>query len=302
VPSGDAGINKPYDRILKDCAEEAPQLFLRLLGLIPAGSRAEVQPLRAESSPAVVLPDYVAVVRIDDADPIIFHAEFQSTYYRGLPGEMARYGGSLAWQHRMAVESVLVLLRRQGVPAAIPRIGRYDIFKTRTSHPFRVVKLWEIDPAPVLETKDPRLLPWALLMKSTDEQVRKIAAVVARQGDEEAIGRFFLMGSLRYDRSSLAAMLGGREMGLIKAILDGSSIVQEIRQEGREEGLETGRLNEARRFLRLLLRKNFPDLESLNEIDQISSVEVLESLGETIMGARDAGLVRDAIVSAAQPN
>src|SRR4029077_20820318 len=112
----DAGINKPYDRILKDCAEEAPQLFLRLLGLIPAGSTAEVRPLRAETAPAVVLPDYVAVVRIDDADPIIFYAEFQSTYYRELQGEMARYGGSLAWQHRMPVESVLVLLRRQGVP------------------------------------------------------------------------------------------------------------------------------------------------------------------------------------------
>jgi hypothetical protein len=33
VHPGDAGINKPFDRILKAFADEAPELFLRLLGL-----------------------------------------------------------------------------------------------------------------------------------------------------------------------------------------------------------------------------------------------------------------------------
>jgi predicted transposase YdaD len=322
VPPGDTGINKPFDRILKDFAEEAPALFLRLLGIVPPDVAADIQPLRPETAPAVVLPDYVAVIRTGLAEPIIFHAEFQSKYHHDLPRDMARYGGSLAWQHQMAVESVLILLRPQGVPAAIPQVGHYDIGNTRTSHPFRVVRLWEIDPTLVLETHNPRLLPWALLMKSSDEQVRGIAARVACQGDEESVGRFFTLGSVRYDRDALQEMLGGREMGMIRAILDGSSLVEEEREkaaakgrvegrvegqiegrvEGRVEGRMQGQMNEARRFLRRLLRKNFPQLESLPEIDQISNVETLESLGEAIVDTRDAEAVREAILAAASAN
>jgi len=40
---------------------------------------------------------------------------------------MARYGGSLAWQHRIPVESVLVMLRPDRSPAEIPEVGHYDI-------------------------------------------------------------------------------------------------------------------------------------------------------------------------------
>jgi hypothetical protein len=54
--------------------------------------------------------------------------------------------------------------------------------------------LWEIDPTPVLETNDPKLLPWALLLKSNDEQVRKIASILARQENDEPVGRFLTLG------------------------------------------------------------------------------------------------------------
>ena len=111
-----------------------------------------------------------------------------------LPRDMARYGGSLAWQHQIPVESVLVMLRPDRAPAEIPEVGHYDIGVTHTTHPFKVVRLWEIDPTPVLETNDPKLLPWALLMKSTDEQVRKIASILAGQEDDEAVGRFLTLG------------------------------------------------------------------------------------------------------------
>jgi len=79
VHPGSAGINKPFDRIPKSFADEAPELFLRLLGFVPAGIRPDIQPLRPETAPSMVLPDYVAVVRIGRGNPIIFHAEFQPT-------------------------------------------------------------------------------------------------------------------------------------------------------------------------------------------------------------------------------
>ncbi len=77
-------------------------------------------------------------------------------------------------------------------------------------------------------------------MKSSDEQVRRIAVMIARQGDEESMGRFLTVGSIRYDRDSLKEMLGGREMGLIRAIWDGSSLVQEERDEAAAKGRMEG--------------------------------------------------------------
>src|ERR1019366_6704565 len=208
--------------------------------------------------------------------------------------------------HRMPVKSVLVMLRRERVPAEIPEVGDYSIGDTHTTHPFKTVRLWEIDSTPVLETNDLKLLPWALLLKSTESQVRKIASMVAGQEDDEAVGRFLTLGSLRYDRDSLNEMLGGGKMGLVRAILDGSSIVQEERDqaaaEGEAKGEAKGRAAEARRVLRLLLKKHFPELESLAEIDGISNVDALESIIESIFDASGADPVRAAILTAAQPN
>ncbi len=68
------------------------------------------------------------------------------------------------------------------------------------------------------------------------------------------------------------------------------------------EGQVEGRVDEARRFLRLLLRKNFPELESLAEIDRIPTVDKLEALGEVIVNARGSEAVREAILAAAKPN
>ena len=91
-------------------------------------------------------------------------------------------------------------------------------------------------------------------------------------------------------------------MGLVRAILDGSSLVQEERDQAAAEGRAEGRAAEARRVLRLLLRKHFPELECLAEIDGISNVEALESIIESVFDASGADPVRAAILTAAQPN
>ncbi len=307
MPPGDSGINKPFDRMMKSFADEEPGLFLRLLGVIPAGGDPDLQPLRPETAPSVVLPDYVAVWQTSPLGRIIFHAEFHSSYRREIPSELARYGGSLAWQYQMPVESVVVFMRPEGVPADVPSIGHYDIGPTKTTHPFKVIRLWELDPRPVLETNNPSLVPWALLMKSTIEQDRQIAWLVSRSGNDEAIARFLTLGSLRYDRNTLTAMLGDRNMGLVRAVIEGSSIFREERAEARaeglaeglSEGLSEGRADEARKLLRLGLRAKFPDLESLPEIDRISSIEKLEALVENVFVAIDSDAIHNAILSAA---
>jgi hypothetical protein len=293
------GIHKPYDRILKSLADEDPRLLLQILGLVPAGVDAEIQPLRPETSPPVVLPDYVAIVRTGPGEPTVVHAEFESSYYRTVPRDMARYGGSLASQHQIAVESALVLLRPAGVPVEVPEIGHYDIGPTHTTHPYKVVRFWELDPTPVLETNNPRLVPFALLMNLTDEQACKVGSLVATQGDEEAVARYLILGSIRYDIERLNDMLVDGKSGFERAISEASPILREERAKGREEG----RQDQTRRLLKLGLRARFPSLENLPEIDRISSIEKLESLIESIFQASDQDTIHDAIVAGAtRPN
>jgi hypothetical protein len=216
----------------------------------------------------------------------LVHVEFYTRYHATVPGNMARYGGSLAGQYQCRVYSVLLLSRPERAPRNIPLAGEYTVGVTTTIHPFRTVRLWEIDPPPVIESNNPRLFPWAVLMQCGDEQVRLLAAAVARYGDEEIFGRFLTLGSIRYDRDRLEEMLGGPKMGLVEAILEGSSLVREVREkaasesreEGRAEGREEGRLEEARRLLRSALRLKFPGLDAMPEIDLIAPAETLESI------------------------
>jgi predicted transposase YdaD len=334
----EAGLNKPFDRILKAFVGEAPEVFLHLLGVIPPGAKFQITPLRPESAPAVVMPDFVASLVVDSGEPFIFHVEFLLAYHAEIPSTMARYGGSLAWQYRREVMSIVMLLRPQGVPMLVPEVGDYAIGRTHTIHPFRVVRLWEVDPGPLLEVDDWRLLPWSVLMDSSDEDVRRVARILGREGDEESIGRFLTLGSIRYDRNRLEEMLGGSKMGLVEAILEGSSLVREATEkaaregasrglseglekglsqglekglsqglekglaEGREKGLAEGRaegrIAEAHRLLRVALKAKFPGLESAPEIDAIAAAEKLESLLEIAITSTDRSIVEHALAAA----
>ena len=323
--SADSGINKPFDRILKSFADEAPRLLLRLLGVVDLDDGAEIEPLRPETAPPVVFPDFVVMLSRNRRPKSIVHCEFLAYYIaRAVPG-MARYGGSLAQQYGVDVLSALILLRPDGAPDTFPEIAEYRIGATRVLHPFMVVRLWELDPAPVVATNDRRLFPWAVLMKSTDAQVREIGEMLSRDGDEESRARFLTLGSVRYDREDLEGMIGGTGMGLTEAILEGSSLVRHVTEKavkaaseasradglatglaeglekGREKGREEGKLDEARRLLRSALAAKFPGLESIPEIDAIPNVEAVERvLIEGVLKQPDRQSAEDAIRAAAR--
>lgn len=175
-----------------------------------------------------------------------------------------------------------------------------------------MVQAWEVDPAAVLETGDPKMLPWAILMNSSDAQVRQIAVVLREQGDDESIARFLTLGSIRYDRNQLEAMLEGTRMGFVEAIMEGSSLVQEVRdkalkqgvqqgvQQGHQRGVEEGRIEEARRLLRVCLRTRFAGLEAVPEIDAIGSLDAIEALLQNALTVTDSAEIQRQIAAAAR--
>jgi hypothetical protein len=177
-------------------------------------------------------------------------------------------------------------------------------------HPFRVARLWKMDPAPVLETGEWRMLPWSVLMKSSDVEVRKVASVLGREGDEESIARFLTLGGFRYDRGQLEGMLGVKKMPLVEEILLHSSIFKEAREEAVKEAVEHAveearaedQVENRRHSIRVVLRLRFPGLEEAPELDRIADPDRLSALFEIAVTATDREAVVKAIAAAVSSN
>jgi len=188
-------------------------------------------------------------------------------------------------------------------PAVVPDEHRIDLDDLQAQVRFRVIRLWEIDPAPVLEWQRPSLWPWVSLMRSSPEILERTARQIASLGDRKTAAEFVVLGGLRYNKNDLAEMLGRVSAMLTNEQLEESSYYQMILEKGMEKGIEkgiekgmqTGRLEEARRVLRRLLALRFPGLETLPELDAVASPERIESLLEAIVTAGDAEAARAAI-------
>ena len=302
----DSGINKPFDRLAKKFADEAPELFLRLLGLVPRDAVIALKFLRPETSPPVTMPDYVAELSIPGREVRTLHIEFVLWYRRETPETITRYGCSLALQYGRPVTSVLLLLQEHGVTGHIPAAGEYVIGGTKLIHPFETVRLWELDPAPLLAWGDQKWLAWALLMRLDPEEMVRIGARIRRTGDEELIAQFLTLGNLRYPREVLESVVGGeRGMTLHQIIVEGSSVVAEVSREdvakSLKEGRIEGRIEGKREILRLFLTDRFPGLESMPELDLIhNTAEIEDLLLRHASRTHDRAAVEQAILEAAR--
>ena len=98
-------------------------------------------------------------------------------------------------------------------------------------------------------------------------------------------------------------------MGLVEAILEGSSLVREVKEkaaqeareagmaEGLEKGLEQGSTDATRRALRTVLKSRFPGLDAMPEIETIANTETLQSVLELAIVATDRTVIERAITN-----
>ena len=299
-------MNKPFDRHLKEFLDHAPELFLGLLQKLPVGPGWELKALRPETSPPVMMPDFVTMAKGPEGEVFIFHLEFFLDYADWQPAKMAKYGGSLMSQYDTEVNSLLILIR-PGAPAVISSSGEYRKGKTRITHEFETVKLWEVSPAPILENASMRHLMALVPALAADwGAVKKAAEAVIDSGDESELSRLLLMLSLKYNKEQIEQLIGRHTMGFGEVLWEGSSLLKDMREKatneglekglqqgleqglekglaqgierGRRAGIEAGQCDEARRLLRAVLQDRFPGLESLPEIANIRSLSKLEAL------------------------
>lgn len=261
-----------YDNLLKYLTEHhGVALASWLLGR-PVGARLRL--LKSELSLQPIRADWLAQFDLDEE---ILHVEFETDPVKSdvpLPLRMLDYFVRTYRREGKPVRQVVIVLAETGVP--IPT----EFHVGDTYHRYRVVKLWEQDPAPLLAEEG--LLPLAVLARTTEPEtlLREIAERVQNiaQPDMRAdlTAAAFMLGGLRFDKTLLRSLFKEEIMIQSSSYLD---VVERSELRGEQRGLNLGRLE----LLKEQLSYRFGSLsetiqKALNELDLLGQVRLSHAL------------------------
>lgn len=264
-----------YDNACKYLAEQYPNEFVSWLLAIQSQN---IQVLKTELTLEPIRAD--AVTFLQTANQIL-HLEFQTLPESNppIPFRMLDYSVRLKRQYRCDVEQVVIFLQ-----ATTNEIVFTEEYQDRTtSHRYRVVRLWEQDPAPFLANRG--LLPLATLTQTNSPQglltqiAEQVGRIPDRQQRQNIAGCAEILAGLRFEKDLIRQFF--RE-----DIMRESVIYQDILQQGRRQ-----------EALLLVMRQLDRQLGEINpamiERVQALSIEQLEDLGIALL---DFSQVADLIV------
>ena len=229
-------------------------------------------PLHADS--VILLPEDGA----EDAVPIL-HLEFQTRPDAAIAERMLEYWIRLHRRYRHPIRQVVIHLKPTA--SALARIEELVIDNTR--HRFTSLRLWELDPAPLLA--DPALLPLAVLTRPTAGPPEQVLSQVRQQlqgiPDPDQRRRITsgcqLLAGLTFPQDVIQRLLA-------MSILEDSSVYQYIVRKGLAEGRELGRQQEALNLLLRQLERRCGPLEAGQRATIATlSLEQLEELGLAVL-------------------
>lgn len=258
-----------YDNTCKYLAENYPVEFASWL---LETDTPDIRVLKTELSLEPIRADSVTFIQVANQ---ILHLEFQTEPASNPPIDfrMLDYYTRLKRQYWCKIEQVVIFL--QATTSEIVFKNYYTDSNTR--HEYRVIRLWEEDPTPLLA--NPALLPLATLARTNSPQA--LLAQVAASVDmiEEIDER-------RNISASVQVLAGLRfEKGLISQLfreefMQESVIYQDILQKGEERGKK----KEALALVLRQLARRFGVIEP--EIEQrirSLSISQLEDLAEALL-------------------
>ena len=267
-------VQKPltYDNVLKRLAAEYPFALVQWLLAVDA---KDIELLPIELSLEPIRTD--AVYFLPQLGQIV-HIEFQTDPKSNppVPLRMLDYWVRLYRQYCRPIEQVVIFLR----PTNTETVFVEQFAVGNTVHRYRVVRMWEQDPVPLLA--NPALLPLAVLGK-TDAPMSLLQQVAAQvelieelQQQREISAYTEVLAGLKFDKDLIRRFL--RE-----ELMRESVIYQEIQQEALQKGLQQGLEREVSLVLRQLARRTgqvAPEVRS--QIQQLP-VAQLEELGEALL-------------------
>ncbi len=217
-----------FDNICKYLSETYPERFATWLLGQTSGS---VEVMKTELSLEPIQADFVTFLRTQEQ---ILHLEFQVKIASEppLPLRMLDYWVRLYRRYRVPIAQVIVLLKETSADAAKEEEFRVG----ETWHRYRVVRMWEQDPEPLLQ--DAALLPLATLCR-TDVPVQLLTRVAEQVANVEIIeerGQIAacteVLAGLRFEKSLIRQLF--RE-----EIMRESVIYQDILRQGQQQALRT---------------------------------------------------------------
>lgn len=266
-----------YDNLCKRLAEESPATFAQwLLGTNPG----TIQVLKTELSLEPISADAITFLQTSEQ---ILHLEFQTqpTSEPPLPLRMLDYWVRLYRKYRRPIQQFIIFLQ-----ATTSEVVFTEEFVTETTrHRYRVIRMWEQNPAIFLN--DRALLPLAPLAETNSPEtlLTQVAAEVAKieaiEQRRNVLAAVQIIAGLRYDKTLIQQLL--REDIMRESVIYQDILQQGVRQgvqQGREEGREEG---EASLIIRQLTRR-FGEL-SPEVIQRIRSLSLpqLDALGEELL-------------------
>ncbi|MBD2612075.1 Rpn family recombination-promoting nuclease/putative transposase [Nostoc punctiforme FACHB-252] len=258
-----------YDNTCKYLAENYPGDFARWLLSIDT---KDIQVLKTELNLEPIRADSVTFLQTSNQ---ILHLEFQTTPKSKTPLDfrMLDYYTRLKREYWCEIQQVLIFLQ----PTSSEIVFQTQYLDTNTTHRYRVIRLWEEDPTPLLANT--ALLPLATLAKtdSPRDLLTQVAAAVdmieetdQRQNISACVQ---VLAGLRFEKNLIQQLF-------TEEIMQESVIYQDILQKGEERGKK----QEALQLILRLLTRRFAAIGS--EIEQqirTLSITQLEDLAEALL-------------------
>lgn len=267
-----------YDNICKYLAEQYPRNFVRWLF---SAESTEIQVLKTELSLEPIRADSVTLLQTSNQ---ILHLEFQTLPATDppMPLRMLDYWVRLHRQYRCPVEQVVIFLKYTTSESAFVE----QFVAANTWHRYRVIRMWEQDPQPLLA--DSALLPLAPLAQTDSPRgllervATQVANIESTDQQQNVSACVQMLAGLRFEKNLIRQFF--RE-----EIMRESVIYQDILQKGLQQGLQQGKQEgELAVVLRLLTRRiGTVDTEVQERLRGLSIVQ-LEDLAEALLDFSDA--------------
>lgn len=266
-----------YDNVLKFLVEESPEVFINWL--LETDINQEVKILNVELKLEPIRVDGLFFLTVADK---ILHLEFQTVHQSKppIPLRMLDYWMRLYRQYERKIEQVVIYLK----PTTSPDVFVDKFEEENTYHRYRVIRLWEENPAKFLTT--PALLPLATLAKTDNPEnlLQQVAMEVDKIEDKRQRNNLSacvqLLAGLKLDLSIINAYF---KEDIMKESVVYNKILEEGIQQGIQRGIQQTKYKEVNLILRLC-KKRFGslDVDTETKISNLS-FEQLEDLGEALL-------------------
>jgi predicted transposase YdaD len=199
---------------------------------------------------------------------------------------MLEYKAILTRKYRLPIEQVVIFLKHTNSELVFQNQYQDDY----TTHDYRIIRIWEQNPAPLLVT--PELLPLAALAQSENpntllEQVARQVAIIEETEQRQNISAcVFVLAGLRFEKKLIRQLF--RE-DVMRESVTYQDILEQGVQKGVQQGMQQGMQRGEVAILQRLISRRFGELEpQVNERIQRLAIPQLENLGEALLDFSNA--------------